>query len=170
MLKYSLKYQLLVLTTLAIGGTVSIGSKAKLLSKEDALEKLLEFEDEIETEYGDLSATEIIAKQQSNLVEMRKRAIKLSEVILKLSKESATDFQKGRDSVQEDIDATEKVNAQLRDALNAQPELGIDVYDSVTGFSGTATAQCEYLEGDAQVLIENEKETRWVSLHRIEKV
>ena len=170
MLKYSFGYQMTVLTVLAIGGTVGFGGEVNQLSKEDTLKKLLEFEDEIETEYGDLSATEIIAKQQSNLVEMRKRAIKLSEVILKLSKESATDFQKGRDSVQEDIDATEKVNAQLRDALNAQPELGIDVYDSVTGFSGTATAQCEYLEGDAQVLIENEKETRWVSLHRIEKV
>jgi len=49
--------------------------------------------------------------------------------------------------------------------------LSISVVDSVTGFSGIVTAVCEYANDEtAQVQIENDKETRWVSLNRIKEL
>ena len=95
----------------------------------------------------------------------------------------------GRKQVQGDIDATEKVNAELRLELE-KLELSIDetilrrndtkkvvignnATDLITNYSGVVTAICEYANGVKSALIEDDvteskmPTEKWVSIDRL---
>lgn len=41
--------------------------------------------------------------------------------------------------------------------------------DTLTGFTGVVTCKCEYAFEVGTVLLENEKEQKWITVNRLEK-
>jgi len=114
-------------------------------------------------------------KSEEHFNKYFKEAEKVFEVIenvLDVLMDDKSDYERGvedgRKQVQDDIDATEKVNEQLR---NSQSKFGIGeaVFDTVTNFSGFITAITTTVDGDFYN-IENEHGIRTISEKRLETV
>jgi hypothetical protein len=82
--------------------------------------------------------------------------------------------QDGRTQVQDDIDATETVNSELREKLNEFTHSDINLYDEVvdmiTGFSGTVTAISMYIEDESLAYVESKDGQRWIVINRLKRV
>lgn len=115
---------------------------------DEAIDKLLKIETKA-SEFEELTGLELNAKILSDAVEIKRRGSTAIASLVGYIREMSN----------------QKHVETPRDWLS------VPVSDSVTGFSGIVTAVCEYANDEtAQVQIENDKETRWVSLNRIKEL
>lgn len=153
---------------------------------------------EKENEGREMSVPEVLAETLSNAQELKdnvktleKLNVNLVAENIELKQENFALFNRGvtegRGQVQDDIDATERCNAQLRTRVewlsdllwgeDGEPEtidvdIGDDVEDELTGFAGVITRVTEYADGRFTARVERlgDAKALWFELDRLKEV